>query len=102
MHENDNYTVVLVISPIDFWDKAQDSVRTYYYSEFLHKYKTAPTREDADLLEEEYAFRVLELLMDDAENLDYLEPVVYTCNIENNTISPDDWTAIDKLVLNLS
>lgn len=102
LHENDNYTVVLVISPVDFWNKAQDSVRKYYYSEFLHKYKTAPTREDADLLEEEYAFRVLEILMNEAEQIDYLEPVVYTCTIQNNTVSPDDWTAIDKLVLHLS
>lgn len=101
VHSEDTYTVVLVLSPVDFWQKSQDNIRKYYYSEFLHKYRTAPTEADADKLEEEYAFRVLEILQADVDTLGYLEPVVYTCQIENNTVSAQDWEQIDQLLLNL-
>ena len=102
MRSENHYTVVLVISPIDFWQMAEDDIKKYYYSEFLHKFRTAPTQADADRLEEEYAFRVLEILKSDLDYLNYLDAVVYTCNIENNTVSAQDWEAIDKLILNLS
>ena len=101
MHENQAYTVVLVLSPVDFWKRSADKVRIYYYSEFFRKFRTAPTRADADKLEQEYASRILEILTDCAEQLDYLEPVVYSCKIQNNTVSAEDWQAVDKLLLNL-
>ena len=100
-HSDNQYTVILVISPLDFWEKAEDDIRKYYYSEFLRKFRTAPTEADADKLEEEYAFRVLEILESDLDSLDYLEPVIYTCYIENNTVSAQDWEAIDKIMLHL-
>ncbi len=102
MHSENHYTIILVISPVDFWQKAEGEIKKYYYSEFFHKFRTAPTEAEADKLEEEYAFRVLEILKSNLNSLDYLESVVYTCNIENNTVSAQDWEAIDKLILNLS
>ena len=101
MHENQTYTVVLVLSPFDFWEISQEKVRKYYYSEFFRNFRTAPTQADADKLEQEYASRILEILTDSAEHLDYLEPVVYTCTIQNNTVSAEDWQAIDRILLNL-
>jgi len=101
MHSENNYTVVLVLSPVGFWENSQDNIRKYYYSEFLHKYRAAPTEADADKLEEEYAFRVLEILQSDVDTMEYLEPVVYTCQIQNNTVSAQDWQKIDQLLLNL-
>ena len=101
MLAENTYTVVLVISPIDFWQKSEEEVKTYYKGEFTRKYKKAPTRNEADKLEEEYAQKVLTILSKYAENLDYLEPVVYTFPIENTTVSSKDWQEIDKLILNL-
>ena len=101
MLAENTYTVVLVVSPIDFWQKSEKEVKTYYQGEFTEKYKNAPTRHEADKLEEEYAQKVLAILTRYAENLDYLEPVVYTFPIEHTTVSPKNWQEIDKLVLNL-
>ncbi len=101
MLTENTYTVVLVVSPIDFWQKSEEEVKTYYKGEFTRKYKKAPTRNEADKLEEEYAQKVLTILSKYAENLDYLEPVVYTFPIENTTVSSKDWQEIDKLILNL-
>ena len=101
MHEDSTYTVVLVLSPVDFWERSQEKVRIYYYSDYFRKFRTAPTRADADKLEEEYASRILEILTDSAEHLDYLEPAVYTCTIQNNTVSAEDWQEVDRLLLNL-
>ena len=101
MHENQAYTVVLVLSPVDFWKTSQEKIRIYYYSEFFRKFRTAPTQADADKLEQEYASRVLQILTDSAEHIEYLDPVVYTCTIQNNTVSADDWQAIDRILLSL-
>lgn len=101
MHENHAYTVVLVLSPVDFWERSQEKIRKYYYSEFFRKFRSAPTQADADKLEEEYASRILEILTDSAEHLDYFEPVVYSCTIQNNTVSAEDWQAVDRLLLHL-
>lgn len=97
----DTYTIVFVISPVDFWEISKEPVQKYYQGEFTRKYKKAPTKKDADKLEEEYARKVLEILTDCAENISYLEPVVYTAPIEHYTISPQDWQKIDNLILNL-
>ena len=101
MLAENTYTVVLVISPIDFWQKSEKEVKTYYEGEFTRKYKKAPTRKEADKLEEEYAEKVLKILEKYAENLDYLESVVYTFPIENTTVSSKEWQEIDKLMLDL-
>ncbi len=102
MHDGTDYTVALVVSPVDFWQRAEDSVRKYYYSDFLHQYKKAPTRIAADHLEEAYAAEVLDLLTEIAETPGYLEPVVYTFRIENTSVTAQDWQEIDKLILNLA
>lgn len=96
-----NYTVVLVVSPIDFWEKAQEDIQEYYDGEFTEKYAKAPTRTAADRLEEEYASHVLEILTEHAETLAYLEPVIYTFTIENNGVTSQIWKDIDELILNL-
>lgn len=101
VNTDNTYIVVLVIAPIDFWQMTKFEVQDYYDFEFTEKYANAPTQAAADRLEEEFASRVLDILTEHVETLGYLEPIVYTFEIENNTISAQTWQEIDRLILNL-
>lgn len=100
--ENHHYIVTLVICPIDFFEKSVPLVETYYYSEFLRKYRKAPSQTAADYLEQEYAEKVLEILNQCADSIDYLESETYSFTVYNSNIAPETWTEIDNLLLNLS
>lgn len=101
LSDNGNYTVILVISPIDLWKKSNLEIKAYYRKKFTPKYQAAPTKTSADALEEEYAAEILKILTAHLETIGYLEPETYVFPIEHNTISSADWKEIDKRLLNL-
>ncbi len=100
----DAYHVTINCEPIDFWDIAYDDVETYYMEEFGIKYEAAGTTAERDLLEEEYAVNVLEILNKYVDKIGYTESVKKIVEItedENGKegIADQDWVDIDTLIL---
>jgi len=98
------YTVTLVISPVDFWEKSAGEVKAYYEDDFTPRYSTAKTKASADKLEEVYAFQVLKILNAHVDDMAYAPSVIYEFEIRSgeNGVSAQTWQEIDSLLLNLN
>ncbi len=100
----DSYHVTIHCEPIDFWDIAYEEVEKFYVDEFGVKYEAASSQEELDILEEEYAVRVLEILTPYVDKIGYGDPVKKIVEITVNEdgeegITDEEWIEIDDLIL---
>lgn len=100
----DVYHVTIHCEPIDFWDIAYEDVESYYVDDFGVKYEAASTTEERELLEEEYAVNVLEILNGYVDEIGYEDPVKKIVEITEDKdgkegIADQDWLDIDSLIL---
>ncbi len=100
----DAYHVTINCEPIDFWDIAIEDVETYYVEEFGSKYEAAGTTAERNLLEEEYAVNVLEILNQYVDKIGHTDSVKKIVEITvdekgKEGIADQDWVDIDTLIL---